>query len=517
MTIQWKDAKKKLEEAKEQIVREKDNNAVMRHDMREIKAKLEDVTEAKLAAEHQLNAVIEKTAPHSNMVDELSTEKRELSGNIAALESELRTCRNESSELRQELLVKSETTAVLSAQLDAIQKKGTVVSHQDMDRYRLLEGNLARMSSRYEDLEKSLDAHNELLAEEGKKNSRLRADMAALATKDGEYRKTIDRLQLEVDAEKKMRQELLAKSALGRGGAKRHRKAPKRDGEMSYAETTNEMLKALQSQQHDRAVKETLGRLAGERMDFEESMKREQTRRKQCEQTASLLGTKVNYLQIEVDDAKARHARLRGEKELVIEQLKAQRAQNLHLHRRLGEIFDSTADVKTGKSANLVVGGSGNIANDVRDVLERAVFEWHVKQSSCEGGGGKSGGEGESTNASSSSSSKSAKSHAPTFEPKFISENELSTSSMLYAAREGNFWDIVIADGGDGSRRSSSSRRTKGEEMMTRFQMKQFMQAAQAQRDPDRAWFMIAEKVAFVMNTALATEMQAGRMCSEIR
>ena len=73
------------------------------------------------------------------------------------------------------------------------------------------------------------------------------------------------------------------------------------------------------------------------------------------------------------------------------------------------------------------------------------------------------------------------------------------------------------ADGGDGSRRSSSSRRTKGEEMMTRFQMKQFMQAAQAQRDPDRAWFMIAEKVAFVMNTALATEMQAGRMCSEIR
>ena len=43
------------------------------------------------------------------------------------------------------------------------------------------------------------------------------------------------------------------------------------------------------------------------------------------------------------------------------------------------------------------------------------------------------------------------------------------------------------------------------------------LQSAQKLRDPDRVWFSVAEKFAFVMTTALALELEAGHMCSEIR
>ena len=192
-TIQYKDTKRKLEETREQLVREKDSNAIMRHDMRELKGKLEEVEERARASEHAMEALTEKTAPDTKLAQELSVKNREISGSMAAIESELRTVRNESAALRQELLVKTETAAVLSAQLEAIQKKGTVVSHNDMERYRLLETQLAKVTSRYEDLEKSLDAHNELLASEGRKANKLRTDMAALVAKEDNYKGTIGR------------------------------------------------------------------------------------------------------------------------------------------------------------------------------------------------------------------------------------------------------------------------------------------------------------------------------------
>jgi chromosome segregation ATPase len=192
-TIQYKDSKRKLEETRELLVREKDSNAIMRHDMRELKAKLEEVEERARSGEHALEALTEKTAPAARLAQDLSVKNREISGSMAAIESELRTVRNESAGLRQELLVKTETAAVLSAQLSAIQKKGTVVSHNDMERYRLLETQLAKVTSRYEDLERSLDAHNELLASEGRKANKLRTDMAALVTKEDDYKSVISR------------------------------------------------------------------------------------------------------------------------------------------------------------------------------------------------------------------------------------------------------------------------------------------------------------------------------------
>ena len=82
--------------------------------------------------------------------------------------------------MRQELLVKGETAAVLGAQLEAIQKKGTVVSRNDMQRYTMLETELAKVKERYADLERSLDAHNELLAEEGKQKNKLKQEVAKL-------------------------------------------------------------------------------------------------------------------------------------------------------------------------------------------------------------------------------------------------------------------------------------------------------------------------------------------------
>jgi len=259
VTIQYKETKKKLEEARELLVREKDSNAIMRHDMRELKGKLEDIEEVARAGEHKFDTLAERTAPNQNLVQELSTKNREISGSMAAIESELRTVRNESAALRQELLVKSETAAVLSAQLEAIQKKGTVVSHNDMKRYKLLETKLAKVMSRYEDLEKSLDAHNELLASEGRKSNKLRSDMAAMSAKEGEYKTTIGRMEIEIEAQKKHKQELIAKNALGKSKF-RTRRVAGASTTKSMLDQTNEMLETLQSQQHDKAVKETLGR-----------------------------------------------------------------------------------------------------------------------------------------------------------------------------------------------------------------------------------------------------------------
>lgn len=211
----------------------------------------------------------------------------------------------------------------------------------------------------------------------------------------------------------------------------------------------------------------------------------------------------MTYLQTELNDFKNKFARLHGEKELVAEQLKAQRAQNLHLHQRLGEIFDSEG-VGVDKNKEAVqrgMAGSGDLIKDSRDVLERAVFDWHVKSSVEVGDGGLA----------------SSTKRLPTYEARFISENDIKTSTMLFAAREGNIWDVGIAENTKGGKRVSGSMKVKAEEMMQRFQMRQFMHQAQAQRDPERMWFMVAEKVAFVMTTALANEMAAGQMCSEVR
>ena len=443
-----------------------------------------------MQAEHELSALREKTEPHTRMVNELTIQKREISGQMAALESELRTCKNETAELRQEMLVKAETAAVLSAQIEAIQKKGTVVSHSDMERYRLLENDLAKISSRYSDLEKSLDAHNELLAEEGKKSVNMRDEMARLVTKEVDYKSTIERLEAELRESNKARQDLIAEAAFNRSKPKTRRLR-------TLQRPTRDLADTILTAQNDKTIKKTLGRLFSEKRDIEDEAKNEKRKRKQLEQHVQMLSTKINFLVIENSESKCKYARLQTSKEFMAKQLKAQRAQNLTLHKRLGELFDTHSATPQQSPKSEI-----EFVKSARDILERAVFEWHVK-SSLEG-----------DNSEQINGSKFNAKRLPTFEARFFSENDVRTSSMLMAAREGNMWDIVVSDS---SSKRGASLVHRAEDMMHRFQMKQFMQSAQKLRDPDRAWFSIAEKFAFVMTTALALELEAGHMCSEIR
>ncbi|GMH65119.1 hypothetical protein TL16_g04120 [Triparma laevis f. inornata] len=132
INIQLKDARKRFEESKEMLVRTKDDNAALRFDMREMTKERDSLLESKTAILTQLENLRDSTQPNVDLVSDLSLRKREMSGQMAALESELRTSRNEAAEMRQEMLVKTETASVLSAQIMAIQKKGTVVSYGDM-------------------------------------------------------------------------------------------------------------------------------------------------------------------------------------------------------------------------------------------------------------------------------------------------------------------------------------------------------------------------------------------------
>lgn len=114
------------------LVRTKDDNAALRFDMREMTKERDSLLESKTVILTQLENLRDSTQPNVDLVSDLSLRKREMSGQMAALESELRTSRNEAAEMRQEMLVKTETASVLSAQIMAIQKKGTVVSYGDM-------------------------------------------------------------------------------------------------------------------------------------------------------------------------------------------------------------------------------------------------------------------------------------------------------------------------------------------------------------------------------------------------
>ena len=214
------------------------------------------------------------------------------------------------------MLVKTETSAVLSAQIEAIQKKGTVVSHQDMERYRLLENDLAKISSRYSDLEKSLDAHNELLAEEGRKTVRMRDETARLVAREMDYKATIERLEVELRESNKARQELIAEAAFNRSKLKSRR--PR-----TLQRPTQDLADTILTAQNDKTIKKTLGRLFSEKQDIEDDVKNEKKKRKQLEQQVKMLSTKINFLQVESDQAKCKYARLQTSKEFMAKQVRS--------------------------------------------------------------------------------------------------------------------------------------------------------------------------------------------------
>jgi hypothetical protein len=88
------------------------------------------------------------------------------------------------------------------------------------------------------------------------------------------------------------------------------------------------------------------------------------------------------------------------------------------------------------------------------------------------------------------------------------------SSSSLGGAKKEAFWDVVIHES---QRRKGSVLQSAAEEMLQRFQMRQFMHSAQRLRDPERVWFAFSEKAAYIMNVAAGVELEAARMCSDVR
>jgi chromosome segregation ATPase len=142
--------------------------------------------------------------------------------------------------------------------------------------------------------------------------------------------------------EKKHVQDLIAELALSskKSGTKKKRAEATAQRSETLRGKFDRTMKEDEAANQSMRMKDTLASMASERLDFEEALKKEHKKRKEHEQSIQILGGKINFLEMEVAEAKAHCAKLTGEKEVVGSELKSQREQNLTLHKRLGEIFD---------------------------------------------------------------------------------------------------------------------------------------------------------------------------------
>ncbi|GMH61796.1 hypothetical protein TrST_g1044 [Triparma strigata] len=476
MNIQLKDARKRLDESKEMLVRTKDDNAALRFDMREMKKERDELLEAKKVMLTQLEQLRETTQPNAEMVKELSMKKREMSGQMAALESELRTSRNEAAELRQEMLVKTETASVLSAQITAIQKKGTVVSHSDMQRYQMLETDLAKVSSRYSDLERSLDAHNEMLREESGKVEKMREDNEALRREREGLKRTVEGLEGEVKEHKRRNRDIEEELRLLTGRKTKRIRGP------PFSKNTEELADDILKVQNDKTIKSTLGRLVTTNSATNSSLRQTLKKNKSLEGTIKMLSDKVNYLMLEQRDARAKMARSHIKRNEIGRMLDSQRKQNGELHKRLGELFDRGREGGSDSGINVSGGAAQSQFYDVRTVLERSIFNYHVKKQK-------------------EVPDRVVEPTKP-FELVYIDGNDASTSTLLYGGKGAGYYDLRIRQG------MSESVRTKCNDIVRRYQVKNFIKTVSVE---------VAERLLNVLNFSYNVEKEAASMCSELR
>ena len=107
-----KEAEIKLERSQELLVREKDLNAIMRHEKREIDEELDKVTIERDDIKLKYKELANQNKPKESALKELDHSNKILAGSMAAVESELKKERNHLKVMRQELLIKSSLNIV---------------------------------------------------------------------------------------------------------------------------------------------------------------------------------------------------------------------------------------------------------------------------------------------------------------------------------------------------------------------------------------------------------------------
>ena len=99
--------------------------------------------------------------------------------------------------------------------------------------------------------------------------------------------------------------------------------------------------------------------------------------------TINGLGTKLNYMESEVNEWKNKLGRNNVDKEVLLQQLKSQREQNLTLHQRLGELFNShnINNIDDTFITSFDDRREEVIEETSRTALERSVFNWNISKS----------------------------------------------------------------------------------------------------------------------------------------
>ena len=499
LIIDLKEVTNKLTKVTRNLAHEVENSSRHQSSLSKLQAEFDELKVENDSNLALLQVANSKSVPAQEEAQSMMVANRELSGNIAAVESELRVLKNDISSLRQELIVKNETNAVLSAQLEAIQNKGTVVSHKDMDRYRLLEGDLLKVQMRYSDLERSLDAHNEMLAEEGRQKNEIRNELSLCLQQKDANLKQIEALDVEVAAHKKWKQGEIAKSTLNPMSSNKTNANTKKIIAMNISQNMMKLKVGQKDTLEDvNRLKKKLAEMISKEYDTNDKIELQQKINNQLKVTIDAMGTKLNFMSLEINENKSRLTRNKVDKEILLQQLKSQREQNLTLHQRLGELFgNSTHDWTISDfNENNVVDRDAYVDETARTALERSVFNWNLNNSlktikGCSGI--------ECT---------------PKFEAIFVTEKDFHRqSNLLNATRTEPRWDVVPKRAPNGVVRNKA----RADEFMQRFQMKQFLHVAQNTKDKDKMWSLFAEKVAFVVSVAIEIEMSAGRTSGQVR
>ena len=292
-----------------------------------------------------------------------------------AKRDEVAKCRNQISELvdeaaglRRSLEVRNETNSVLKNQLDGANKKSYVLTEEEFDHFKKLDGEASKLKGRNRDLVKSVEMHMSLLEKAENENVGLKEELGELKTNHGNLRREYDTNQKTArssDTTIKTLKKEVTRLRSDNTDLEEELKASQLDPLARDVEVQN--------------IRSGMVNLVRGRQEELEAKKEERKQRKTAEDASKAMRSRISFLLEQLDQASKLVIGWQEQKSIFAAEISALHQSNLTLRSRLMSLQQSFISRQIGDAAAQETARVLGTLHEVSSPMKRDLGMHHTK------------------------------------------------------------------------------------------------------------------------------------------